>query len=104
RRVPPRPRALQRQRAGGRVLLVGGGDVVLDQDRDPLERPPPSGLFRVEGGGDGERVPVHLTHRIEARTGAVIGLDARQIGVQQRGSSAAPSGQHLLQIAHRRIL
>ena len=80
RRVPLRPRIGERQRAGGRMLRIGGGDVVLDQDRDTFERPAPSGLACVERGGDRERFGVYLAHRVEARAATVISLDTRQIG------------------------
>ena len=42
------------------------------------------GLLAVERGGDRQRVGIDLAHRVERRAGAVVGLDAREIG---RGSA-----------------
>src|ERR1700738_1719537 len=45
------------------------------------------GLVAVECGGDRQRVGVYLAHRVEARPGAVISLDARKIRTHQLGGS-----------------
>ena len=79
------PCRLEGKGTGGRVLAVGGRDVVLDQDRDAGERVALRRLLAVTRSCDGERVRVDLAHRVEAQPGAVIGRDAGEIGLRQRG-------------------
>ena len=86
------------------MLLVGGRDIVLDQDRQTGERLLRIGLDLVEGGGDRQRVGIDLAHRIEIGAGTVISLDAREIGARQRAGGGAPFGERLLQFGQRGIL
>ena len=102
--VAPGLRLGQGQRAGSRVLHVGGGDVVLDQDRDALERPARRRARRIDCGGDCRCVRVDLAHGVEPRAGAVISLDPRQIGLDQGRRNRSAGRERLLQIGDRRVL
>src|SRR5436190_391085 len=77
----------ERQGAACRILGIPGSNVGLDEDRDALEGPALGRLVAVERCGDRLRVGVELAHRIEAETGAVISLDAREVGAHQRRGS-----------------
>ncbi len=98
------PRLGERERASSRVLRVGGGDVVLDEDWDAFERPADGRLARIARRRDRQRLGVDLAHGIEARAGAVIGRDPRQIGSDQ-GRGRGDAGRECLpQIADRCVL
>ena len=86
------------------MLLVGGRDIVLDQDRQTGERLLRIGLDLVEGGGDRQRVGIDLAHRIEIGAGTVISLDAREVDAGQCAGGGAPFGERLLQLGERGIL
>ena len=94
----------ERQRAGGGVLGIAGGDVVLQEDRDAFERPPLCRLCGVEPFRDGERLRIEFAHRIEARAGAIIGLDPRGIGTHEIGGRGLAGGERVLQFADARVL
>src|SRR5207247_4955887 len=68
----------ERERAGARVKAISGGDVVLEQDGDPVERTagPGRGALAIEGLCDLERLGIHLEHRVEVGPAAIVGLDA----------------------------
>ena len=80
------------------MLAVGCCDVVLDEDRDTGERAAVRRLLPVGQCSDGERVRIDLAHRVEARPGAVIGRDAGEVGLRQRGRTGASVNQRLLHI------
>ena len=105
-RVLGRRRAGQRQRPGRRHHAVGGRDVVLDQDRDAVQRAArsPALALRVEPVGDRERVGVDLEHAVQRRPDPVDRLDAREVFVDER-PGGLPSRLHpLLQVGDRRLL
>ena len=84
-RVRARPVVRQRQRAG-RVDHAGDVDVVLDEDRQAVQRA--ANLARlalgVEGVGIGKGRRVELDDRVERRPGLVDRRDAVQIRLRQR--------------------
>jgi hypothetical protein len=85
------------------VLRVAGCDVVLEKDRNALER----ARFlvrRVELAGDRERIGIDLANGIEPRAGAIIGLDPRGIAPHQIGGRDAAGGKRALEVVDRRIL
>jgi len=94
----------KRQRAGGGVLGVAGCDIVLEENRDSLQRPPRAGFAGVDRCRNCRRIRVHLAHRVEARAGAIIGFDPRHVGAHQIGRRGAAGGKRALQIVDRRVL
>ena len=103
-RVALRLRIGERERARGRVLGVASRDVVLEENRDAFEGTALRGLRRIEAFGDLERIGIELANRIEARAGAIISLDARDIGAREIGRSDRSCGERLLQVDDGRIL
>ena len=96
-------RAGQRERARGRLHPVGGPDVVLDQDRDAVQRAAhPSVLaLGVQSLGDRERVRVQLDHRAQL----LVHLgDARAIGLHHGARRHHSAAHRLLQLRDRLLL
>ena len=71
----------QRQRASRRLHLVGGVDVVFEQDRDAVQRSARTALgsFAIERLGNGERIGVGLDHAAQRWAAAIDRLDALQV-------------------------
>ncbi len=104
-RVLGRRGAGERQRSGGRHHAIGGGDVVLDQDRDAVQRAAntPAPALGVEPIGDGARVRVDLDHAVERRSGAIDRLDPREVLVHQRARRVLAGLHPLLQAGDGRL-
>ena len=92
------------ERACGGVLLVAGGDVVLDQDRHAGQRLARRRFYAVELGGDRQRVGIDLAHGIEARSAPVVGFDARQIGAGQGTGGDLSCAKGLGHVGERGVL
>ena len=89
----------ERERAGG-VDHAGGVDVVLDQNREAVQRPahlarPALGIARV---GVGERGGVHLDDRVQPRSRIVDRRDAIEIGLRQRARRELARGHPIARI------
>ena len=101
--VAGRARALEGERAGGGRGAVAGVDVVLDQDREAVQRA--AGALRpalgVERVGDGQRVGVGLDDAAQLRPAAIEGVDAVEVGLGQRARGQLPGGHSLLEIGER---
>src|SRR5207247_2625773 len=80
-----RPRARERNRARGGVQLVGRVDVVLEQNRDPVERSagPLVPALLVERAGDITRIRVDLEDGAERGPIPVDRLDPRHVDVDE---------------------
>jgi hypothetical protein len=104
--VPGGDRPFEGERAGGGGHPVGGADVVLDQDRDAVERSAgalaaPLGVERV---GDGERLRVDFDHRPQLRPFGVQGVDAGQILLGERARRLLARGESSLKLGDRGFL
>ncbi len=99
-RVPRRLRAEQRERARRGFHLVGGGDVVLDEDRDAVQRPAhPSGVaLLIHLVGDRAGVGVHLEHVIEVWPALVKIVNALGVLVHQAAGVGAAGGHLGLEV------
>ena len=67
-------------------------DVVLEQDRDAVERAAQTAVlaFLVELGGDGRGIGVEGENRVELGTVAINGIDSREVELDQpRGGPLA---------------
>ena len=95
-----RDRALECQRARGRHHAVRSVDVVLDEDRDAVERPAraPGLAFGVERVGDRPCLGIDLEHRAERRTGAVDLLDPPEVEIDDLPRRIPPRLHPLLQL------
>ena len=84
RRVAADPAAEQGQRPRRRLHLVVGRDVVLEQDRDPVQRTAGSAgtSFRVPTVGDRQRLGVRLDDGVEE---GIESFDPPQVGLGQLG-------------------
>ena len=101
-----RLRSGERERSGGRHHAIGGRDVVLDQDGDPVQRTARSAAppLRVEGVGNRQRVGIRLEHAVQRRIVSIDLVDAREVFLDER-SRRVPSRLHaLLQIGDRGFL
>ena len=80
-RVLRRHRSLERQRPGGGHHAIAGVDVVLDDDRDTVQRTARTARpsFVVQRVGDGQRVRVDLDDRSQRRSLPIDLLDPAQI-------------------------
>ena len=101
-----RLRAEQGQRAGRRLHVVGGVDVVLDQDRDAVERPARAFLraLPVELAGDGQGVGIHLDDGVETRSAPVDLLDPLEVERDEALGGRRSRRHHLLEPGDRRLL
>ena len=90
-RVLRRDRALERQRAGGRRHPIVRVEVVLQRDRDAVQRSAHlAGLaLRVELVGDGQRVGVGLDDGPQFGPALVQRLDPRQVQLGDAACGAA---------------
>ncbi len=98
--------ALERERAGGRHHPVVGIDVVLDQNRNSVQRPshllrPSLGVHRV---GDREGVRIQLDDSAEGRTMPVDGFDSRDVLLGDRARGQFPACHHALQLIDRHLV
>ena len=91
-RVFGRRDAHERERSGRRHHAVGGGDVVLDHDRNAVQRAARAARlsFGVELVGDRQRVGIDLEDAAERRALPVEGVDARQIFLGERSRRVLP--------------
>ena len=85
-------RAHQRQRAGSSLHAVGSVDVVLDQDRNPVQRAARAlGLpLLVEGVGNGQGVGVEFDHAVHRRPAPVDLFDPRHVFLGQGSRGKFP--------------
>ena len=74
-------RTHQRQRSGSGLHAVGGIDVVLDQDRNAVQRAARALGFAllVEACGDGQGVGIEFDHAVDGRPAAVDLFDPGQV-------------------------
>jgi hypothetical protein len=86
-----RRRIGQGERAGGGQHAVAGVDVVLEQDRDAVQRAARMG--GVQLGGDRQRIGVGFDHRVQRRPLPVDRLDTRQRLRGQRAGIEPAGGQ-----------
>jgi hypothetical protein len=105
-RVPGGFRAEQGERAGGGLHPVGRIDVVLDEDRDPVERAPRAFFFAfaVELAGDAQGVGVRLDDRVQSGSAAVDLVDPLQVKGDEAFRRFGPRGHHVLKLRDRLLL
>ena len=96
----------QRQRSGGRHHPIAGVDVVLDEDRDAVQRPAHALAFAlgVERVGNRQRVGIELDDRPQRRTAAIDRLDARGVQLDEPPRGVAAGRHRLLQLGDRRFV
>jgi hypothetical protein len=84
----------QRGRAGAGVHAVGGGDVVLHQHGNAVQRAAQAagGAFGVQLRGDGHRIRIHFQHAGQAGPGLIDAGDACGVGLGQRHGRGAAFG------------
>ena len=87
---------LERIGAGGRVQLVAGGDVVLEQHRNAVQRPAHGarGPLGIQLRRNGERLGVEFHHRVELVD--VVALDAVDVVGHQVNGGELPRVHQLL--------
>ena len=75
--------ACKRERAGGGHHAIGGANIVLDEDRDAVERAARAFGFPlgVELIGDAEHLGIELDHAVQRGAGFIDFGDAREIPV-----------------------
>ena len=90
--VLARNRSHQCERPGCGHHSVVSGDIVLDEHRESMERPPQPARFAlaVQCLGDGQRIRIDFDDRIQLGTFSVHTLDALQIRRRNRARSEAP--------------
>ena len=99
-------RAGERQRAGRRHHAIAGGDVVLDQNRNAVERPAHAAgpAFGVEGVGDRRGVRVDLEDAAQLGAAPVDRVDPRQVFLDERPRRLLAGFHPLLQIGDRHLV
>ncbi len=104
--IVPRPRPHQGEGAGRGQHLVGGVDVVFQQDGDAVQWPawPTGAQFVVEGGGDLHGLGVALDHAATPRTVTVERLDAGEVHRNQVLNRQRPGPQVGPQVGNRRSI
>ncbi len=85
----------ERERSGARAHAVARRDVVLEQDRDAVQRAAEHArlALAVALGGDGKGIRIEFDDRADARSLAVDGADAGQVARRQ-GARGQPAGRH----------
>jgi hypothetical protein len=103
--VAPGDGPFERQRPGGRRHPVGGVDVVLDDDRDPVQRTarPLRLALLVERAGDRQRLGVGLADRPQVRPLAIDLVDPRQVQLDELPRRVAALGHPVLQLGDGRF-
>jgi hypothetical protein len=102
RRVAPDPHPEQGQGSGRRGHRVVGVDVVLQENRDAVERSPeaPSTSLVVESGRDAERLRFGLDHRAEGRIEA---RDLAEVCLRQLATAQLAGAHELLKLGYRSL-
>ena len=103
--IARRRRIGQRQRAGGGEHTVAGVDVVLEQDRNTVQR---AACLRaaariIERSGELQRIGIRLDHRTQDRAGSVDLLDAVEQLPGQLPAVECAGIHALLQLRGRRV-
>ena len=102
-RVLRRDRSAQRRRPGRRRHPIRRVDVVLEKDRDPVQRPPRarSRELAVEFLCDLQRVRVRLQHREQPRPPPVQRLDPLEVHLRDRPAGVRPRAHPLVYFVDR---
>jgi len=84
------------------VHPVGGVDVVLDDDGNPVQRTaqPAGAPFGVELVGELRRVGIGFDQRMESGAALVVRVDACQVLVYQAACREPPTAHAVLKVRH----
>ena len=98
-------RSIERERPRGGHHSIARVDVVLDENRNPVERAAGALLraLRVEGVSDGDRVGIDLDDRMERRATAIDFFDAIELHLRNLVSGIAAAGHPFLKLRRGRL-